>query len=1076
MAASSSSFGRWLDRAGRKGDRHTRNGNGKGSGGGDDYGGYRSELHIDPRVDAGLSLMSRPGPSCPTAATPSVSELYPSPRRQRLRELEGFLFSQNYYRHLHPSSPSVGGVDAFENPEQYDGVYVAAPPQLTQQWPQTPPTYRLLHLPAGEAEFSSVVDGGTGVSTFGAPVTLNHEPFGTPSILAGSTEAERYIACLEEEVQALMTENEVKGRLAVAALAARDTTALALEELRQRREMEQDERAAVQTITCSFLRTMLFHRLLEERSRAMELNTQISILKHELKLAEMMREQTQQAASTTAASAAATQELQRKVEEQQLAQSVTTAVRGLLQQECTRLAELMAQMPHRMQCLLDEQQLQAKVASAAESVSAREGSPTPAPPPFMTDTTQNAEQRRLCALLESALAAVSARQESDVLMQHTKGKEVGSSSSGGDEVAAGAAVPHPVNALSVADSARFLSLIRRAQEYQETVLDMYCDAVDAKSSLVQYEMSIVRLIYEKQSSLTWATLYEEKKDEVRHLNEKLMEMRGELRAVTNSAATGGCSQRGMQHHVNGNSFAGSTSLQSYEAYAAPYVPLKKKPTQKYSDWFGGGGGAGTTSSQAQAQPARTPATTKPIAELREEARRLGAHPAVHYPLPVTSPSPSMPSLYVSRTPLEVEQTMLKRRSPDHDASPPTTPERQSTPQMKSPVAALIRSFAPRSSSGSRSSSSSSSSSLSVVVPTNTSSKKVNTSVLSPSSAAQKAQGVGKGSGRGTRTADDTHAAVTKAKEKEKGERTKGKGKGKAPAHVPSTSSTSSTSSSTSVRSDDLSATPIPASRGPTRQVSAPQRITTTATSSSLSSGDAALATKFAVGAAASASDAGPAATPKPVAPAVHNSFDDDNNSDDEVQVLAKKAAAAAKKQTQLPTTKALAVNAPIAKTRASPSAVQIKKTSLDETVKVMEKAKQGNDDDDTSSLSLTTTSSASVRPHSARQQQTTKASPTAVATKTIANQGKATTLTTKPTAARRSSFDDDDGDGGADDSDAHDSLMSTPPVSSLKVTPPVEKSTGPSLSLASAKSKPEPAAVSTAATSKQPHKLKLPSW
>ncbi|KPA79044.1 ppg3-related protein-like protein [Leptomonas pyrrhocoris] len=1038
-AASSSSFDRWLKRAQRK--RNPALGGLPG-----DYRNHGGDYHADPR---GMRLSpsprsSRQSPSHPPAAS-SSSGLYAPRPQSRLEELEGLLFTQSHFdrHHRSPGNESQSQLDEYQYTEVSD-----RPCQL-------PPTQRSLRLPVSEADLSSIAGGGGRRPSVNEPFGWDHELGDANPFLTGYSEAERYIVCLEEEVQTLTIESGEKDRLLFATAAGRDSMALQLEEMRRRGELERDEHVAVHTITYSFMRTLSFLRILEERSRAMELNTQISALKHELKLADMMRQEAHATATITAASSAATQEYQRRLEEQQLAQSVTATVRSLLQQEYARLADVMSEMPRKMQAILDEQQTKTKKETAVAATTAG-------------------------ALVASALAAASAATQQETHNQTTsKGQDADHSA--GDT---GVVPSQTANALRFPDWARLLGLVSRVHHYQETVSDLYCDAVDAKSSLVQYEMNLVRLIYEKQASLTWASLYEEKKSEVRHLKEKLMELRGELRAATSTATTG-VSPR----DVNGvGSFAGSASSQSYEAYAAPYVPLKTKSSTNSIEKVAAAGGTGRAGvGGGSAVPTRVPFVTKPIAELREEARRLGAHPAVHYPQPVTSPSPSMPSLFRSRTPVEVEETVLRQRSPDCNGSPHTACDRHSTPAVKSPVVALIRAFAPR--SGSRSSSPATSSA---------------SSAFSSPAAPAKRAGVPPAVHSEMSAVKDTRAAAhgkrkdTRADEKKTRKRT---------THASSPPLISSASMSSSVLSDDQPATPVPAPRGTTIKMPDLQRTTITTTgssASSLSSHSSVSVKRPSLGnvvavprptVSSATSKIVEVVVPPPpaaaAAQAVHNSFDDDNDSEEDAPVVAEKAAATAIQQQQQ---RLLVKTAPSAATAAAAAAaprtsphmnaasskvdptqcsdvkqptVQVKRISIDETMRAIEQARRGSaesDEDDTSSLSLSiTTASSSPPPRPAAKKA-------GAAVKPASRKATTVVLTRKSSHPRKSSFDDDDEDDGAS------SGGSTPLASNVQSTPAVGKSTVPALSMATSPTRAVPVAVSASAASKKPQRLKFPTW
>lgn len=1022
--SNTSSFDRWLERTQRKG--HAAEGDFRPRSNHHDL-----NCHADPQTESwGAAPMS----------FSSQQQLGPS--RSRLEELEGLLFTQAHFNHSHgvPDAAALQHGARFDS--RYGPPYSSPPPQPSSLF--VSPTQRPLQLPIMDGDLSSLGGGAGGrgdMSMLNEPFACSREPFSSVALFGGAgSEAERYIARLEEEVQMLLTEGSDRDRMAVAAVAARDAMALQLQEMRRRVDVERDEHAAAQTLTYSFLRTQSFLRLLEERSRAMELNTQISLLKHELKLAEAMRLQAQTSATTAAASSTAAQALQRQMEEQHLANSVTTTVRDLLQQEYSRLSAVMSEMPKKVQSMIDERQTKTAAAGSEELRDAL----SPAPQRMSPEPPEAAEQRRLCALLESALAALSAQGSTATPARAPV------------SVPQEAPPPHSQPAaveLTPSDSARLLELVNRAHDYQSVVLDVYCCAVDAKSSLAQYEMNIVRLIHEKQASLTWAILYEEKKDEVRHLNEKLMELRGELRAATSPIMTAtGASPRGWNGVA---SFAGSTSSQSYEAYAAPYVPAKVAGARQQAAQKG----AGLAS-------VRVKAPKKSIAELREEARRLGAHPAVHYPAPVTSPSPSMPSLYASHTPNEVEQTLLQQRdAPEHHtmtaaAVPPT--------RVRSPATALIRSFPAHEDTGSSSSTASS------PVP----------------SAPQPAK-----------TAKTPATATTTAvKNKETRPNTT------AAARLPSPpTSPSSLSASSSVRSAGTPASPVPATRGLQIAMSALHRVTTTASSSSLSSGRSASATKPSLGHAASSpsppSQPSAVAASPPKAAAAHNSFDDDNESESEKIVAPRKATTQTAAAVKASTTSA--TGAARTSINAKAPKPQVKRISLDETVRVLEKAKrvaagdEDGSDADTSSLSLSMTSSSSP------QLPVTKggkaSSSAASKAKLSAGQrGAAAAASTSPAKEkhpRRSSFDDeDDGEGEESGSKVGNGgsrpgqAKQAPVLSTLKEKPSITKTTPPPIlaasssrstapalsSVAPTAAKTEAAAVPAAAT--RPAKLKLPTW
>ncbi|KAG5503932.1 hypothetical protein GH5_04786 [Leishmania sp. Ghana 2012 LV757] len=626
-AHGTSSFDRWLEQVRRRGAGTSNSGTECGSHVNGHGGG-----HVEPRSIGRTSLRHhRSHAALPWLPAPSSFSL--PGQHSRLEELEELLLSEGYSNHL--PSPSAVREGMGCNPSC--ALQVASRSRPLDMLPSG----AALPYPHGGIADSlySAVDG---ADQSGGRHRLN-EPYDfTPEFMsrcalpsggvnprdliisAAEAEAERYIARLEKEVQTLMIEICDKDLCIVAVSAAKDAMALQVQEQQKRGELMRDEGTTRLMLSHNFMRTLMFFRTQDASNRAMELNTQIALLKHELKLAEALLAQSQNSATATVSQQQQQQPLQTKKQEEELAHAVSKTLRSLLQDEYDRLAQLVSEMPNKMQMIMSTS---CSLSNGEEDDAARDAAAT--------------QQRQLYELLQSVLGSLG-----------------GASSSlmGTASPAASASVitPSPKTpALMDADSSHLVRLVSRVCRHQEAMTDLYCTAVDQKAALAQYEGDIVRLISAKQRALTWATLYEDKKDEVKHLHEAIMSLRGDLRAAKEQG------QRFVGSRPSaGRAVSSTISKQSYETYAAPYVPSTAQLSRPSRNKLEGP----STSIQIKSRPVA--AIIRPIGELREEARRLGALPASYYPPLVTSPSPSMSSLSASSSPANAQQTLLTHEHQD----------------------------------------------------------------------------------------------------------------------------------------------------------------------------------------------------------------------------------------------------------------------------------------------------------------------------------------------------------------------------------------------------------------------------
>ncbi|KAG5477693.1 hypothetical protein LSCM1_04987 [Leishmania martiniquensis] len=614
-----SSFDYWLERDQRRGSVAPISGVERGSYARGDRGG-----HVDPRYIGGTSLghysshTALPSPSAPPA-------LFLPGQQCRLEQLEELLRIQSNYYQLLLSVAAREGVGC----DVPDAVEVAS-----TSHPLVMPHSGAALLCPYSAIADSLCSAADGADKSGGRPSLiepysftqelsrNARPSGgsNPTALissAAEAQAERYIARLEEEVQTLMVEICDKDLCIIAMSAAKDAMALQAQEQQKRGELIGDEGTTRLMLSCNHLRTVMFLRTREASTRAMELNTQIALLQHELKLAEALLAQSQNSAIAAAAPQQQQQPLKARDEEETLTRAVSNTLRSLLRDEYGRLAQLVAEMPKKVQTMM----------STSRSLPRSENN----------DAARDAtapQERQLYEPLHSELASL------DGVTGSLVGATVPAASA-----SASSASPQPP-ALDDAETAHLARLVFSVCRHHEAMSDLYCAVADEKTGLAQYEVDIVRLINAKQSALTWATLYEDKKHEAKHLHETIMSLRGELRTAK------GQQQRFVGSCPSADNTVGSTiRRQSYEAYAAPYVPPTAQLPRRSRIRPEG------PSASTRRKPRTAAAIMRPITELREEARRLGVLPALHYPPLVTSPSPSTSFVSALSSPAHKEQRL-----------------------------------------------------------------------------------------------------------------------------------------------------------------------------------------------------------------------------------------------------------------------------------------------------------------------------------------------------------------------------------------------------------------------------------
>ncbi|AYU79120.1 ppg3-related protein-like protein [Leishmania donovani] len=1010
-AQASSSFDRWREQTQRRGaDAH---------GSGVEYHSHMDDGgHVDPQ-SIGRAALGHRSSHAPLPWSPLPYPVPPPGQHSRLEELEGLLLTQGHYNHLFPAAAVCDEV----------GCNVISLPQVT-------PASRTLDMPPSDAA-SSYSHGGLADSLCGAvdgmakdgrrsvamggslflstPHRHTQEVMGrcalpnggtdaTGAISAAELEAERYIARLEEEVQTLMMEISDKDRCIVLMSAAKDAMAVQLQEQITRGSLISDESATRQMLSYSFMRTVAFQKTQEESNRALELNTQISVLKYELKLAETMLAQSQ--SSVTAATSQHQQQLfKEKKGEDELARSLSTTLRSLLQDEYGRLAQLVSEMPSKVQMIM----------SASGSTPHGEGDNA-------AKDAAAPQQRRLHELLESLLAPCGGAAASPV----------GAASSAACALASTPSPSPP--ALKDADSSHLVRLVSRVCRHHAAMTDLYCAEAGRKAALAQYEGDIVRLISAKQSALTWAALYQEKKDEAKHLQETIMSLRDELRAAR------GQRQRVVSSGPGAGSGMGSAiSTRRYEAYAAPYVPSSAKLRRSSHD------APESSSFSPQMKPRRVAAIKMPIGVLREEARRLGALPASYYRPLVRRASLSMSSLSASSSPANAERKLRIQDQKLEASGKRSGSEEASVASAVVEVLTVV---------GSSSHACSPAVSVRRAAP-----RQLESGGTSPSAQSPRAALIRKDKAR--RSAAQSQSRVRDPRQRLETTRQKC-----------SSRTVVSSSSSSSCKSEVL-----PAARAlkvaTLKRVFAAERASSSESSSSASSVSVLSHTKPQ---RAAAKPTATTAKQQPHPKAVHNSFDDSDNDSSE-------AGAATVPESTFDTSHRLSTSKLAAAGTPAKTAVSSKTTTSAAAASKNSKkrrAKAGSDNDASSAnVSMSSLSSVAVK---------TTYGGLSTSARTIENKGTSA-ASAKPTHMRRSSFDEDDNDDGAEDSSSSsDNTLTTPaPAPRAKVgsstarastaatKPSAEKrSVSATTNTAPSTSRFGEAASKTSCA--KPAKLKLPTW
>ncbi|KAG5492975.1 hypothetical protein JKF63_01556 [Porcisia hertigi] len=932
------------------------------------------------------------------------SSVSPPGHQKFIEELEGLRFMQEHYKHFFTTVTQEGGGG---HSVTYGAQVAPRSRPLSTPPSDAPSLYSCVDL---ADSLCGTLDGLTNGD--GRSVAIGRrgglcEPYGytqgligryeLPSggtdatdfiVSAADVEAERYIVRLEEEVQTLMMEISDRDHRMVVVTVAKDVVELQLQEQIRRGELFRDEITTRGILVLDFMRTLALQRKTEEAHRQMELSMQISLLKHEMKYTEAMLVQSQSREAATA-SFHHDQPLEGKGKEDALAHSVTATVRSLMQSDYDRLAQLVTEMPTKVQMIMSPQQGQ------------------------------------LCRLPEPALASCGG----------TTASPVDTASCAAPALTNTTFAPSPV--LSVKDSSHLVRLVSSVCCYFDATMDLYSAEAAQKAALVQYESDIVRLITSKQNVLTWAALYQEKKDEVKHLKEKIISLRGELRAAR------GQSERVIGRSPSTATVAGGTiGTQGYEAYTEPYVPptLQRRKTSH-----------GTTiyfSSSTQRKPRTVTAIKRPIGKLREEARRLGVLPASYYPPSVTSPSPSMSSFSASNSPSD-RKTVLIHVPRDEASGKRGGSGGAAAAAAVVPVKAMAPTVA-ASSSPARSSAG--------VARSLTQRIEVEGAYLSSSSSPSESpmrQSAAPpfAAGPPLRTDDSSQCFEDTRK----------------PPNSPVIVHHSSSSSSSSPKYAD------PSTLHPVLRVEALKRVSAAAAEGEMSRSSSSSSSSRHTQAEHRASMHKATTTKQKHTPkAVYNSFDDDDSDAGEVPVQGDPD-----KTSHLHSSSRPALSGVLAKTIVLNKAT----TSLSLTHDKNSEKRRGtlSSDDDTLSSSLSTTSLSLVPLKTQPDRLRISAQATA----------KGAHVDPRSSHMRRSSFDEDDSpSGGADDSSSRNKALFTQ-VPSLRTTV-VSKTVGtPILTTQSSAAPPQPRLAPTATTATtatdygrtalmssaaKPTKLKLPTW
>ncbi|CAD2219948.1 hypothetical protein AGDE_13453 [Angomonas deanei] len=131
--------------------------------------------------------------------------------------------------------------------------------------------------------------------------------------------------------------------------------------------------------------------------------------------------------------------------------------------------------------------------------------------------------------------------------------------------------------------------------------ECYNEYATNKSNYAKYEMDLIRLVEEKKASIKWQSMYEEKRDEVRYLEENVRLLRAEVKRYAEDGAT----------EVN------------YDSIAKPFIPVSVMESKKST------------------------VSLRPFEEQRKEALQLGAKEVTYSPVK-TAAAPLSPFVHPDR--------------------------------------------------------------------------------------------------------------------------------------------------------------------------------------------------------------------------------------------------------------------------------------------------------------------------------------------------------------------------------------------------------------------------------------------
>lgn len=389
---------------------------------------------------------------------------------------------------------------------------------------------------------------------------------------AANTEVECYVAHLEQEVETLTNEASVANHLIIDLSCTADASAFQLQEQSHRYAVVSEEGAVRQELLLSFFRTATITREILWRTGIAELTAQLTMVQQQLRIAE--------SASV------------KEDEPRAIASNVAYSIRSLLQEDHQQLCHLLQEVPNKVCRQIEDQQRQQM--SNRDTADGARGTTTAA------EHFSAEEEAQLLKIVQAALASAAAATPAAPPQQTSRAEH--------------RAVPQETS--THGDASSLMRLSAAVMNYYDGIVETYHMELRRKTLMAQYEFDILRLINEKQTSLTWAVLYEDKKTEAQQLREKLIELRG---PKSQSLLQGTAAS--MPHGSSLGMTESHSLLPTYEAFTAPFVPQRS-----------GDGSA----------PVVKKATTRSIHDLRAEAQRLGVQPAVHRPPPAPrSPSVSL---------------------------------------------------------------------------------------------------------------------------------------------------------------------------------------------------------------------------------------------------------------------------------------------------------------------------------------------------------------------------------------------------------------------------------------------------